>query len=187
MATAIGGSKSDRLKTELVKLFWTFLYLLVLFGSLVVFRAVLLEQEGQSLDWRYGFAALNALIFAKVVLIGDWIGVGRRAAGRPLLWSILFQAAAFGALFVLFHFLEEGIKAQFHGMPLGAGLRAFASEYRAALVSALLFAVALIPFFALREFNATLGPERVKVLLFQPGGLEEILGVSNSRGARGRG
>lgn len=181
MATAMAVSRSERLKSELTKLFWTFLYLLVLFGSLVLFRAVLLEHEGQNLDWRYGFAALNALIFAKVILIGDWIGVGRRAAGRPLLWSILFQAAAFGALFVFFHFLEEGIKAQFHGMPLGAGLRAFADQYQAALVSALLFAVALIPFFALREFIAALGPERVKVLLFQPGGLESVLGVSNAR------
>lgn len=181
MATAVKASKSERLKTELVKLFWTFLYLLVLFGSLVLFRAVLLEGEGQNLDWRYGFAALNALIFAKVVLIGDWIGVGRRADGRPLLWSILLQAAAFGALFVLFHFLEEGIKGLFHGLPFGSGLRAFAAEYRTALVSALLFAVALIPFFALRELSAALGPQRVRTLLLDRDGVERVFGARSAR------
>lgn len=177
MATAVGHkSKTDRLKDELIKLFWTFVYLFVLFGSLVLFRAVLLENSGQNTGWRYGFAALNALIFAKVILIGDLMGVGRRVGERPLLWSVLYQAAAFGALFVLFHFLEEGIKGLFEGHPLGTALRLFAHESNTALVSAFLFAVALVPFFALREMTSALGPSRTKTLLLHPEGVKHVLG-----------
>lgn len=183
MATAAKAkeSKSERLKTELVKLFWTFLYLFILFGSLVLFRAVLLEREGASIDLRYGFAALNALIFAKVVLIGDWIGVGKRVEGRPLLWSVLFKAAAFGALFVVFHFLEEGIGGLIHGKAWGNGIAEAVHQYRAALVSALLFSVALVPFFALREMAHALGSARTRALLLDEDGVEKVLGVSRAQ------
>ena len=185
MATAVKGkakeSKSERLKTELIKLFWTFLYLFILFGSLVLFRAVLLKHEGINIEMRYGFAALNALIFAKVVLIGDWIGVGKRVDGRPLLWSVLFKAVAFGALFVFFHFLEEGIGGLFHGKPWGSGVAEAIAEYRTALVSALLFSVALVPFFALREMTHVLGSARTRMLLLDEDGVEKVLGVSSAR------
>ena len=167
-------AKHSKLKEELVKLFWTFLYLFLLFGTLVMFRHVILQKAGID-DVKYGIAALNALIFAKVILIGDWLKVGTKSDSQPLLWSVLAKSAAFAALFIVFHFLEDGIVGLFHGKTVADMFRADAQEMRVAMVASVIFFVTLIPFFFFREVSRELGPARVRTLLLDKGGLASLL------------
>lgn len=176
---AIGGAaahpaKHSKLKTELTKLFWTFLYLFLLFGMLVLFRHVILQKAGIN-DLKYGMAAINALIFAKVILIGDWLKIGTRSDSQPLLWSVLAKSAAFAALFIVFHFLEDGIVGLFHGKTVADMFNADAQEMKVAMVASVIFFITLIPFFFFREVSRELGPARVKTLLLDKGGLASLL------------
>lgn len=171
---AAAPARPSKLKTELIKLFWTFLYLFTLFGMLVLFRSVILKEHGIN-DWKYGVAALNALIFAKVILIGDWLKIGSRTDSQPMLFSVLAKSAAFAALFIVFHFVEAGIEGLFHGKTIADMARADARVLDIAAVAAVIFMVALIPFFFFREVTRALGPARVRTLLLERGGLAKLL------------
>lgn len=176
---AMGGdtaapAKHSKLKEELTKLFWTFLYLFMLFGMLVLFRHVILEKAGIN-DVKYGIAALNALIFAKVILIGDWLKIGTRSDSQPLLWSVIAKSAAFAALFIVFHYLEDGIGGMFHGKSAAETFHVNAQEMRVAMVASVIFFITLIPFFFFREVSRELGTARVKTLLLDKGGLASLL------------
>lgn len=166
--------KHAKLKTELIKLFWTFLYLFTLFGMLVLFRSLVLKQHGIN-DVKYGVAALNALIFAKVILIGDWLKIGTNSDHQPMLFSVLAKSAAFAALFIVFHFLEDAIEGLFHGKTLADMARADIQALDIAAVGAVIFMVALIPFFFFREVTRGLGSARVRTLLLERDGLAKLL------------
>jgi hypothetical protein len=166
--------KHSKLKTELIKLFWTFLYLFMLFGMLLLFRHVILQQHGIN-EVKFGMAAINALIFAKVILIGDWLKIGTRSDSQPLLTSVLAKSAAFAALFIIFHYLEDGIVGLFHGKAFGDMWNADVQEMRIAMMASVIFFITLIPFFFFREVSRELGPARVKTLLLDKGGLASLL------------
>ena len=168
-------AKHSKLKEEMVKLFWTFLYLFLLFGALVLFRAVVLKEHGIS-DTKLGMAVINALIFAKVMLIGDWLKIGTRSDSQPLLWSVLGKSAAFAVLFIVFHFVEDAVVGAFKGEAMAAMAAEDESKLPVALVSAVIFMITLIPFFAMREIARELGPARIRTLLLETGGLAKLLG-----------
>jgi hypothetical protein len=167
--------KHSKLKEEMIKLFWTFLYLFLLFGTLVLFRAAVLQQHGIN-ETRYGLAVINALVFAKVMLIGDWFKIGARSDSQPLLWSVLAKSAAFAALFIVFHFVEEAVVGAFKGEALAEMAAEDAAKLPVAMISAVVFMITLIPFFAMREIVRVLGPARVRTLLLETGGLAKLLG-----------
>lgn len=174
IGAAVAPAKPSKLKTELIKLFWTFLYLFMLFGMLVLFRHVILQQHGIN-EVKFGLAALNALIFAKVILIGDWLKIGTRSDSQPLLYSVLAKSAAFAALFIVFHFLEDGIVGLFHGKAVADMWSADVQEMRVAMTASVIFCITLIPFFFFREVSRELGPARVRTLLLDKGGLNSLL------------
>jgi len=173
-AGAAAPKKESKLRIELIKLFWTFLYLFLLFSMLLLFRHVVLKLHGID-EVKYGMAALNALIFAKVILIGDWLKIGTRSDSQPLLYSVLAKSAAFAALFIIFHFLEDGIVGLFHGKTVADMFHADEQEMRVAMVASVIFFITLIPFFFFREVSRELGTARVKTLLLEKGGLASLL------------
>jgi hypothetical protein len=171
---AAAAPEHGKLRTELIKLFWTFLYLFILFGTLVMFRSIILAEHGID-EVKYGIAAIKALIFAKVILIGDWLKLGNRSDKQPLLYSVLAKSAAFAALFILFHFIETGIEGLFKGETVAALAQADAQRLDVAMGAAVIFMVTLIPFFFFREVTRVLGPARVRTLLLEHGGLSKLL------------
>jgi hypothetical protein len=64
-------------------------------------------------DWRLighlAPAMLKALVFAKFVLIGEHLKLGKRFEDRPLIWPILIKAALFSVVLVGFDCLEAVI------------------------------------------------------------------------------
>lgn len=179
-AAARGGeSKSARLKHELVALWWAFLYLWILFAMFVLYRQVLLDH-GRMDGFRYGFAALNALVFAKVILIGDMMKLGARSDSRPMLWSVFAKSCAFAGFFVVFHVIEDAVIGLFHGKSFAESFADDATKLQAAMIAAVIFAIALIPFFAFREIVRAAGPERMRTLLFAEGGVVKVFGTRAS-------
>ena len=74
-----------------------------------------------------GFALVNALVLAKVMLIAEDLKFGGWFRGRPLVVPIVTDAALFAALFLVVHVLEEVIVGMIHGrsaassVPAGSG------------------------------------------------------------------
>lgn len=145
------------------------LYLWFVFGLMMLNEAVILKKP--SINFlAQGFALINALVLAKVMLIADDFRFGRELDHLPLVWPILYKAAMFGLLFVAFHELEHYIVGWFSGtshtltLPTVGG----GSWAGAACVWAIM-SVSLAPFFAIREISRLVGVSRVWSLMFRPG------------------
>jgi len=99
----------SRVKTgaidETRKLFWIFLYLFVLLSLFSFYKALVLNEE--TLIYHQGFALINALALAKVMLVGEYLHVGDNFKNRPLIFPIIFKSAVFAVLLVCFHIIEE--------------------------------------------------------------------------------
>src|ERR1035438_8533500 len=107
-------SRKQKAKHELKELLVIFFYLAFFFCALVTYSMLLLnEYHVKYLN--YAFALINALVITKVVMIGEYVHVGRRGETKPLVLSALWKAFIFTLLVFAFHVLEEVIKRLIHG------------------------------------------------------------------------
>jgi len=145
-----------------------FLYLLVPISLFVLHRALTLKERG--IDYEFsGFAIINALILAKVMLVAEGLGLGARFRSRPLIWPILHKSVAFAVLFIIFHDLEDGLKGMLHGKGFIESIPAMGGGgIVGLLLVGLNLAIALVPFFAFRELSRVMGPGKLQALLFKP-------------------
>lgn len=171
--TGVRGRKIRERAIEEVRQFLVmFLYLWILFGMFALYQRILLRQEGVSFTAQ-GFALVNALVLAKVMLIAEDLRVGHWLKPRPLIFPILGESFIFTVVFICFHILEHLAIGLFKGETLRASVPVIGGGGLAGLVSvAVIFFVALIPFFGFRNLSRELGPDRLNAMLFgtAPGG-----------------
>ena len=173
---AVGGSNSSQQKSSLKarvldeakKALITTAYLWVLFATLSLHKTAILQQNHINYV-EQGFAIVNALVFAKVMLIAEHLKLGTRFQDKPLIYSVLYTSFAFAIVLICFHIIEGGLLALLHGRPPGEGLADLgAGDLRGVLSYAAIAFVALIPFFLFRGIGHLLGKEQLELLVFAP-------------------
>jgi hypothetical protein len=148
-------SLKERALSELEKYAVITVYLWLLFALFSLHRQLVLGH-GVSV-WHQGFAIVNALIFGKVILIGEALDVGKVLERRALVWVVFGKSLIFAILLLAFHIGEEAIRAWFVGQPLSAGFADFGGSLPSLVTNAAIFFVALIPFIAFQEVARVLG------------------------------
>ena len=113
-----------RLKTGAIdesrKLFGIFIYLWVLLSLFSLHKALVLNDE--SLIYHQGFAIINALALAKVVLVAEFFHVGDTFKNRPLIYPSMFKSAVFAVILLCFHIIEETLLGILHGKMLSQSI-----------------------------------------------------------------
>src|SRR6516165_2774604 len=89
--------------------------------------------------WQQGFAIVNALIFGKVILIGEALDVGKSLERRALIWGVLGKSLVFAILFLAFRIAEEAVRAWFGGQPLSASFADFGGSPLSVVIYAGIF------------------------------------------------
>ena len=118
---------------------------------------MVLQEHGISV-WEQSFAIVNALIFAKVILIAQALKLDAGLRKYPLVFTVLGNAFLFAIVLVAFHILEQAIRALAKGLPLVASIADFGGgTLRGFLTIGAIFFVALIPFFGLDEVARVIG------------------------------
>ena len=141
-------------------------YLAVLFSAVAAYTMLLnRHNDVEDASLTIGFALINALVLGKVILIGEMMGLGKRAEGQPLYQSILIKSVLFGVLIFAFHIVEEVVKRIIHHEPAGTVLHETSLELLAA--RSIIVLVALVPLFAWREIDRALGDTKLWNLLRQ--------------------
>ncbi len=143
-----------------------FFYLWILFGVFVLNQGVVMREHGINFPM-LGFAFINALVFAKVMMLFEVFDPGRWLRARPLIYPILYETLLLTVLFLVAHVIEKTIEGLFRGETIidsvpvigGGGLIGFLS------ITAILF-IALIPFFGLRNLSLALGEGRLYPMIF---------------------
>ena len=152
---------------EELKLFWIIaFYLWVFLGSFLVYRRLIVAETGVTY-LHYGMALIQALIVAKVILIGRMFGFTRRFEDKPLIVPVLYKSFLFGLLVMLFGLAEHLVEGWVHKEGLLGGLHDI-SDIGAYEIGArvLMLIVAFVPFFAFAELGRVLGAQKLSAMFF---------------------
>lgn len=152
---------------EELKLFWIIaFYLWVFLGSFLVYRRLIVAETGVTY-LHYGMALIQALIVAKVILIGRMFGFTRRFEDKPLIVPVLYKSFLFGLLVMLFGVAEHLVEGWVHKEGLLGGLHDI-SDIGVHEIGArmLMLTVAFVPFFAFAELGRVLGTQKLSAMFF---------------------
>ena len=145
------------------------IYLWALFAMLVINQSIVLARAEPDYQ-AHGFAILNALILAKVLLIGEDLHLGSRFKDKPLLYSILYKCFIFTLFLIGFHIVERVIGGVLHGKSIAQSFPDVGGGSVQGILSlGVTVFVALIPFFAFREIARVIGHSELWSLLLSRG------------------
>jgi uncharacterized protein (DUF1810 family) len=158
-----------RLKTgaidETRELLGIFIYFWVLLSVFSFHKALVLNEE--SLIYHQGFALINALALAKVVLLAEFFHVGDKLKDRPLIYPIMFKSVIFAVILMCFHIIEETLIGVLRGKPFSQSIpKIGGGTLQGILMVGIIMFVVLTPFFAFRELGRAIGTEQLRSLLF---------------------
>jgi hypothetical protein len=146
-------------------------YLGFFFCALATYSMLLLEKFNISY-FVYGTALLNALVVAKVILIGEALHAGKKFERKALFFSALWKALVYSVLVLAFHFVEEMVKELFHGKSVA---ETFHSIRLDDLISrSVIVFCAFIPLFAFRELRRLMGDKDFMAMLFRSGAAPKV-------------
>jgi hypothetical protein len=165
--TGRGHHLKEKAVHEGIRFLIMFLYLFVMFGLFRIHESIILAQHNIALT-HYGFALVNALVLAKVMLVAEDLHLGRRFEDGPLIYPVLFKSLLFAILFIGFHVVEHVIIALWHGEGILQGVPEFGGGGITGVISVgVIMSVVLIPFFAFVEISRLFGAGALKTLIFK--------------------
>lgn len=142
-------------------------YLAAFFITFHIYRNLISRELGAT-TLRIGFAVVEALVIAKVILIGKAIGLGKSTSRRALAYATLRASVVYAFLVAIFAVLEHVIEGLVKGRTLAASVDAMLSQgIYEILARTLVLFVAFIPFFAIWELDRVLGEKKLFELFFR--------------------
>ncbi|HAM52472.1 MAG TPA: hypothetical protein DCP92_17900 [Nitrospiraceae bacterium] len=116
----------------------------------------------------YGISLIEALILAKVIMVGDLLHLGRGLQSKPLIFPTVYKTVVFTLWVALFSLLESAIRGFLQGKGLAGALDHLLSEgTHVVFAKCLVVFFAFIPFFALKELGRVLGEGKMGELFFR--------------------
>ena len=133
------------------------LYLWVIFGMFITYKAVILSENG--IDFAaHGVALINAVALAKIMLIAKAFHMGDRTGDAPLIYPTLRKSAMFSVLLTFFKILEDVIVGLFRGRSVSQSIdEVFGGTWKGTVIVAVFLFVILIPFFGFGELQRVFG------------------------------
>jgi hypothetical protein len=161
------GSLKEKIFHEMAEYWINVFYLTLMFAAFTQYRRLVLAAYDITYT-NYWVAVIEALILAKVVMIGDVLRLGRRLEHKPLIYPTLLKTVVFSLFVGVFTLIEHMIKVLWKGKELTEGLiEFFGKGTHELLAGCLVVFVAFIPFFAFRELGRVLGEGKIWALFFR--------------------
>lgn len=157
----------ERAVEEFRRFLTFFIYLAVLIGGFTAYRRlVLAEYHIHYLG--YSFAIVEALILAKVLLIGEAINLGENWRSRPLIVVALYKAVLFSLFVMAFAVLEHVISGWVEGRNLAAIDASLHREGKNEILArVVVMFVSFIPLFIILELGRVMGENKLHRLLWR--------------------
>lgn len=153
---------------QLKEFFVIALYLWVVLGLLVMFKSMVLAEHHIPFAY-HGFALINALALAKVMLTAKDLHLGEWFDEAPLIYPTLLKSALFAIVLACFKILEEAAVGLYHAKTFQQSISDLGGGTLTAILilSLLLFAM-LVPFVGYSELQRVLGDGRLEQIFFKP-------------------
>ena len=154
---------------ELKEFFGIALYLWVILALFQLYRSLLLSEEHISVVAHQGFAIINALALAKVLLIAKALHLGEWVEDWPLIYPTLLKSALFTIVLACFKILEDTGLGMYRGKSFQESIADLGGgTLNGILCVSLILFVTLIPFFVVTELQGVLGEGKLMQLFFRP-------------------
>jgi hypothetical protein len=141
-------------------------YLCVVFSLFAIYKSVILAEHHIAIASQ-GFALLNGLALAKVMLVAQELHFADQLKAAPLIYPTLFKSATFAVLLGCFKILEETAVGLYHRQSFNESIIAIGGgTLRGTLSLMALLAVLLIPFFGFTELRRVFGEGKLERLFF---------------------
>ena len=178
LGAAGGGEQKAGLKAraidELTKFLLMTAYLWLILALLSLHKGTVLAEQGINYE-EQGFAIVNALVLAKVMLVAEDLKMGTRLNDHPLIYSVLYKSFTFAVLLICFHIGERTAVALLHGRAISDTLaNAAARNMSEVLAMGAIVFVALTPFFVYWELTRLLGSDQFLQLVFTRRGRRKL-------------
>jgi hypothetical protein len=140
-------------------------YFMLFLVSVTTYRTLILKEYDID-TFVLGWAVVQAMILGKIVLIGQFLHLGDKLVGRPLIVVTLWKSVLFSLFAAFLIGAEHAATALVHHRPLLDEFR-FSGGHGYEMVARFqLMLVAFVPFFALRVTAQRAGQDSLYELLF---------------------
>lgn len=156
----------QKLNREMRQFVIVFLYLGLLMGTFNTYRWLLMAEYHVGY-FAYGYGLIEALVLAKIIIIGESLGIGERFSNRPLIFPTLYKTMLFALCTLVFSILEHLMTGFLHRQDLVEVFQATLRGRYEILARILIMFVAFIPFFAFGEAMRALGEVKLFDLFFR--------------------
>ena len=142
-------------------------YLFVVFSLFVIYKSVILAEH--HIDFAlHGFALINALALAKVMLVAQELHLADQLRDAPLIYPTLLKSFVFTLVLACFKIAEEAAVGMFHGKSFHESIAVLGGgSWKEGLCLTGLLFVVLIPFFGFTELRRVFGEERLVGVFFR--------------------
>lgn len=152
---------------EVIEYWIIFGYIALVLVAFTWYRRLVLAQYHIEYA-EYWFPLIEAAVLAKVIMVGDWLGLGRGLQHKPLILSTLYKTFVFTLWVALFTLIEKTVRGLIHGHGMMGGIDEMASKGPYELLSWCIVAfVTFIPFFGFRELGRVMGMQRIRALFWK--------------------
>jgi hypothetical protein len=149
------------------------LYLWVVFGLLLLYKSVILNEEDIGYVAR-GIALIDALVLGKFVLIARALHLGEQFDDAPLIYPTLLKSASFSFVLACCKVLEDASVGFYHGKSFTESISDLGGgTLKGILTLTVLMFVMFIPFFGFGELQRVLGKGKLALLFFRPRDVSE--------------
>ena len=157
----------QKLVHEMDEYYMNFVYLAFFLVAFTWYRRLTLAKYNiQFLE--YWVPLIEAAVLAKVIMVGDLLGLGRGLKHKPLIVPTFYRAVTFSVWVGVFSVLEKTIRGLLHGQGLTGGVAELVSKGKYELLAqCLVMFGAFIPFFAFKELERVLGQDKLRGLFWR--------------------
>ncbi len=141
---------------------------LVMFG-LKIYKKMILDEFHISY-FHVGFSLFEAMVLAKIIMLGEFLRIGERFNHKPLIIKTVYKAFCMSLLAMVFSFIEFSVE----GIISSRGFSDIMTEiivkgHREILAHTLIMFINFIPLFAIWETGKSAGQNELWDLLFVSG------------------
>lgn len=157
----------ETLWRETRTMLWLALYLFAFLAALAGYRAVLLGEGGAG-AWPLLHCAIEALVLAKVMLIGNALKLGERFFQRRMFARTISRAFAFMIFALAFSGAEEMVMGMLRGRAAGEIWNELVTlGPRLVMARGVVLFIFFIPLFAIWEIGRALGEGKLHAMFFE--------------------
>lgn len=155
------------LANEMRRYFVYFLFLALLLSAFTDYERLLLAGTGYNY-FPYGYSIIEAMILAKIIILGEMFKLGERFSNRSLWVPVIYKTIIFSFLIILFSILEHFIRGMLKDESLIEIYYHF-SQYNIYVILSRTFIIFIvfILFFSFLELGRVLGAGKLFDLFFR--------------------